>query len=581
MSDLEQQVRDLSKEKFESLIHQLLGAKYPSAGITRVDGSGGDKGIDSFRGTLSTGAAIWQVKHFRDRIRDPQKRQILHSIQTGFEKVQPVLWTLCVPINLRTEEHEWFQSEVVAKYGGPEKIKLMQAADILSELIRNRPLRDTFFLDNSISNVLKMRQIAMKTEGLTTEERGQLATEHAQQYLEDKLELEPRLKTVVTFEPENTPHQIRGQGLVMSLSEGERTTHFFARNVRDYNLDPIKFGITAEPELAGRLEEAIDTGAAFTIPPGRIAGMRTSSPLLEAFYKGKDPAAFQLEIRPVLPSELAAKELPLRLVAGTGSSAREIPYLPFKVTRMGRREATMVSVGQMPIVVTLKLRPFDPPGVEISIRTKVLGAEVRSLNHVLRFLDELERTGEIRVFSIAASQPLAEASGNFSSTLTYPAWLRSVIEDAATIATFVDKNIHVPDKILERDLRNITILKRIATGEEFSDVDMSAVLTKISADQERVLAALNGEPLPFQLVLQNGRFTIFDQEIDLGPVTFEAKAAVPKLPDKIREAYLAASEGEGVQWTMHCDGPCRFVSGDAAPTNGSSVTSGVCQSVDP
>ncbi|HTW30518.1 MAG TPA: hypothetical protein VMD76_02505, partial [Candidatus Sulfotelmatobacter sp.] len=126
MSDLEQQLRDLSEEKFESLIHQLLDAKYPGAGITRVNGSGGDKGIDSFRGMLSIGAAIWQDKHFRDRIRDPQKKQILESIQSAFKERPPALWTLSVPINLRTEEHEWFQSEIVAKYGGPEKIKLMQ-----------------------------------------------------------------------------------------------------------------------------------------------------------------------------------------------------------------------------------------------------------------------------------------------------------------------------------------------------------------------------------------------------------------------------------------------------------------------
>jgi hypothetical protein len=453
----------------------------------------------------------------------------------------------------------------VAKYGGPEKIKLMQAADILGELIHNRPLRDWAFADNSISNVLEVRQIAMKTDGLTVEERGELATEHAQQYLEGNKELEPRLKAIVSIGAENTPYQIHGQGLVMSFKEGEKTTHFFARDVNDYNLDPIKFGITSKHEVAGRIEEAIDTGVPTTVPAGQIAQIRTSSPLIEAFYKGKNPAEFQLEIRPVLPNQLAAKELPLRLVAGSGPSATEIPYLPFKVTALGRREATMVSVGQTPIEVTLKLRPFDPPGLQISIRTKVLGAEVRSLNHVLQFLDELERAGEIRVFSLETSKPLAEASGNFSSTLNHPAWLRRIIEDAAVVAAFVEKDIHVPEKIVERDLENIMLLKRIATGEEFSDVDISGSMTKLSTDQDRALATLNGEPLSLRIALQPGRFTIFGQEIDSGPVTFETDAAVPKLPDKIRESYLAASEGESVQFTAHCTGPCRFLSGKTPP----------------
>jgi hypothetical protein len=567
MSDLEQQLRDLSKEKFESLIHQLLDAKYPGADIKRVDGSGGDKGIDSFRGTLTVGAAIWQDKHFRDRIRDPQKRQILDSIQTAFDEVHPALWTLCVPINLRTEEHEWFQSKVVAKYGGPEKIKLMQASDILRELIHNRPLRDAFFQDNSISNVLRVGQIAMKTEGLSAEERGELATEHAQQYLEGKKDLEPRLKAIVSIGLENTPHEIRGQGLVMSFNEGEKTTHFFARDVHDYNLDPIKFGITARPELASRLEDAIDSGVPFTVAAGQIAEFHTSSPLVKTLFEGKDPAAFQLEVHPVLPNQLATKELPLRLVAGTGSSAKEISYLPFKVTAMGRREVTMASGGQMPIEVTLKLKPLDPPHVEINIRSKIPGAEVRRLNHVLQFLDELERSGEVRVFSLETSKPLAEATGNFSSTLNHPAWLRRIVEDAAVVAEFVDKDIHIPERIVERDLENITLLKRIATGEEFSDVDISWSVTKLSTDQDRALAALNGEPLSFRVALQAGKFTIFGQEIDPGPVTFETRAAVPERPDKIRESYLATSEGEGVQFTVHCTGPSHFLTGKTAPSD--------------
>jgi hypothetical protein len=253
------------------------------------------------------------------------------------------------------------------------------------------------------------------------------------------------------------------------------------------------------------------------------------------------------------------------LVAGSGPSAKEISYLPFKVTALGRREATMVSAGQMPIEVTLKLRPFDPPSLQISVRTKVLGAEVRSLNHVLQFLDELERAGEIRVFSLETSKPLAEASGNFSSTLNHPASLRRVIDDAALVAAFVDKDIYLPDIILERDAENISFLKRIATGEEFSDADISWSMAKMSADQDNVLMLLNGQAPRLRITLEPGKVTIFNQEIDPGPVIFETEAAVPKLPDKIRESYLAASEGEDVQFTVHCTGRCRFLSGKTAP----------------
>jgi hypothetical protein len=90
MSDLEQQLHRLSKERFESLVHQVLTAKYPSADINRAEGSGGDQGVDSFSGLLDIGAAIGQSKHFPDRIRDSQKKQIATSIQTAFKHKRPL-----------------------------------------------------------------------------------------------------------------------------------------------------------------------------------------------------------------------------------------------------------------------------------------------------------------------------------------------------------------------------------------------------------------------------------------------------------------------------------------------------------
>lgn len=93
MGDLEQQLRGLSKENFESFVHQFLVARYPGAEIKRVDGAGGDAGIDSFQGNLDSGPAIWQSKHFPDRIRKSQQKQILKSVKAAV-KSSPSLWTL-------------------------------------------------------------------------------------------------------------------------------------------------------------------------------------------------------------------------------------------------------------------------------------------------------------------------------------------------------------------------------------------------------------------------------------------------------------------------------------------------------
>ena len=197
MIALQSRLRELSKEEFECFVHQFLLAKFPGGSIKKVDGTGGDRGIDSFSGILSDGTAVWQSKHFTDRIRRPQKKQILSSIETAMRSGNPKRWTLCVPIDLRTEEHEWFRSEVVSAYKDRCPIELIGGSEFLAELALNRPLRDAFFPNESISNALSIRKIATGTEETSLDQKEQLAIEIAQQFLEGNIDLEPRLDPVV------------------------------------------------------------------------------------------------------------------------------------------------------------------------------------------------------------------------------------------------------------------------------------------------------------------------------------------------------------------------------------------------
>jgi len=106
----------MSKDDFEALIDQLLQAKYPGAGITLVDGTGGDEGIDNFQGILEDGPAVWQHKHFPNRIQEAQRKQVMKSIKAAFESRTPRIWVLCVPIKLRINEQNLFQQSVKLPY---------------------------------------------------------------------------------------------------------------------------------------------------------------------------------------------------------------------------------------------------------------------------------------------------------------------------------------------------------------------------------------------------------------------------------------------------------------------------------
>ncbi len=242
MGDLGRRLRELGKDQFESFVHQYLLAQYPGANIKRVEGSGGDLGIDAFQGLLSDGPAIWQSKHFPDRIRKSQKEKILSSIATAAEH-KPKLWTLCVPIDFRAQEWKWFESEVILKNGGPSKVKLLQASHFIAELNQNRRLLEAFFPEEILSGALNTRRVLLKTDGKTPDDLGLLVTEYAQQYLESAMELDPRLEAVVAVGRVRPLNPFVSQpGLVFSVAEGEGLLTFMRATHRPTT--QIRFGST-------------------------------------------------------------------------------------------------------------------------------------------------------------------------------------------------------------------------------------------------------------------------------------------------------------------------------------------------
>ena len=561
MINLEQPLLRLSKENFESLVHQVLVAKYPNAGIKKVEGSGGDQGVDSFSGLLDAGPAIWQSKHFTDRIRESQKNQIIKSIQAAFRHQTPTQWTLCLPINLRTPEHRWFESKIVKAYGGPERIRLLPASDIITELMNNRPLRDAFFPENSMSEAVKLRQMALGTERLSTEERSALVVEHAQQYLQEQADLDPRLRAVIAVGGDARARQIVPEtGLVMSMIEGERTTHFLARDVKEFNRDPLTLTVSASGTTWAELNAALDEGRSFSIPAGGLQEISSASPLLQSLFREKNPAHFQMDVRPVPPAGLAAKVIPVRLVAGTTPTAKEIAYLPLRVARLGRQEIDLVSEGNIPVETLLKIRAGG--GATLTLHPKLPGSEVRSLDQVLEFLDELERSGKLEVFSLDPAGMLMRINEKPSSSISVAPHLREIIKNAALVAAFFRTQIRMPEKYHRQDVENLEFLRKVATGEEFFDIEISGSFIKNSVS-DHVLEVLDETPRSIRVEHPQGwnPLKVFDQPIGPVAITFEAENATPICREQIRESYLAAGEGDTVDWKMQCKGPCRYVPG--------------------
>jgi len=562
MVTLQQRLRELGKETFEFFVHQLLLKKYPGADIKKSEGSGGDQGIDSFSGDLSDGPSIWQCKHFPDRIRQAQKRQILRSVEIAFKSHRPKRWTLCVPIDLRTEEHKWFQAEVINRYKGLATIELMGAAEMLEELISNRPLRDAIFEDNSISNALSLRQIALGTGSRSLQQREQLTVEMAQQFLEGNLDLEPRLQPIMTIGLSCPPYRNGSMaGSVFSVRRGPMAIDYIPRDPTSYKLDPLSLQVTLSRTYSNKLQKSIDTGLPFKFPAGAILKLDSESPLLRHLLRTHDPTQLEMEIRPEVPAGFVAKEHPMRFLTGSPVGSIELSYVPFKVTQFGRKEIVLLSCSRLPIEISIRLETPPNPGANITIRALIPGADAIDLSKVFEFLHGLERTGNLEVLSFDPPGPLFSEVGRFSNKLKISAKLKKIVSDAALISSYFQVPLRIPDEITQHDLHKIQTLKQIATGEAMTEMVISANLIKESMYADNAIKFLSGTPMLTRMENPTGweKIELFGQTIDSGPIALTAKDVTILDGEATLKKYLDAPEGAAIDWKGVCNGECRFV----------------------
>jgi hypothetical protein len=561
MVNLQQRLRELSKESFESLIHQILLRKYPGGGIKKSEGTGGDQGIDSFSGNLTDGPAIWQCKHFPDRIRRSQKKQILESAKVAFEFHRPKRWTLCVPVDFRTEEHQWFQAEVINRYESYAKVGLMGASDILHELTYDRPLRDAFFEDNSISNALSIRQIALGTEKKSLEQKEQLTVQFAQQFLEGNLDLEPRLQPIMTIGLSCSP---RGNGAVpgsvFSVRKGHVAIDYIPRNPETYNLDPMSLHVTLNRAHSNKLQKSIDTGQPFNFPVGAILKLDSQSPLLCHLFQGHDPAHLQMEIRPGIPPQFA-KEYPMRLLSGAPLGTVELSPIPFKLTQFGRKEMTLTSCSRLPIEISIKLKYPPAQGANITIQPRIAGADAVEVIKVLEFLDGLEKSSNFEIFTLDPPGRLFSEAGKFSNRLNIPEGYRKALSQIAQISTHFGVPVSIPEEITRQDLRKIEMLMHIVTGEPLVGIEISANLIKESRFKDQAVSFLSGTPVSMRMENSTGwpDGQLFGQTVDIGPVAFLAETVMVVDGEVTLKKYLDAPEGALIDWKGACKGLCRFV----------------------
>lgn len=143
-----------ARDEFERLTSRLAELK-ANVRVRRIRPDPGDRGVDAFAGRIDEGEelAVWQAKFFTDKLGDSQKAQVRNSFAKvcayaeaeGFHLVR---WTLVIPIDLSTEETEWWdqwKAEREAEHGLEIELWDKDALEKLLSLDEAEAIRSAFF----------------------------------------------------------------------------------------------------------------------------------------------------------------------------------------------------------------------------------------------------------------------------------------------------------------------------------------------------------------------------------------------------------------------------------------------------
>lgn len=552
-NDLAKEIAQLSPDHFEAFVFHALRAKYPGANIIKVDGSGGDAGIDLFSGSLSSGPAIWQVKAF-SRLGASQKSKIIASLGVALQH-NPSKWVLCVPIDLRTNEHEWFQQAVMDAYSSRVECTLLQRSDFVSMLVLDTRLRETFFPNQILSNAIALRSASLSAEGLSLTGKQELGIASMASFLEEYRKLDPRLMPVATISTTAIHSSIPSS--IFQARQGDLRIDFVPENRSEYALDPIRINWEIRAEASQELQNALDYGRVAMLPVGSVLAITSSSELVQRLLNEGDLSQSQLVIG---PAAIEQRNISLILSTASGQDQAQINVIT-QVVRRGRKEVELSSSEASTLRVRIIIPLQNNGAATVNLGLNILGMFASAVQQSLNFIDSLARSRVLTVTCAETRLPLLTGAGGFSSNFQLNADNRKLISDLDLISRTFNVPLPIPESLAEDDINNIRTLRRIATGEPFEGGILTSRLTKTREYEENQRLLFQRDNFMLKMDDQTGwrSIDLFGHIIDPGVVTLYAESLRLLDVEETLRTYDSAKEGDAVPLRAECLAPLRFL----------------------
>ena len=263
---------ELGHERYEEMVSVLLSRIHPDA--RRVDGKGGDGGRDVQIADARDGSIIdvFQLKGFTGRVDRSRRRQIERSLERVAE-LNPVKWTLVVPIDHNPAELKWFDG-LRAKYGFP----LDWCGETwLNEKMAACPQIQRYFLEGAKDEVYELLR--------------ELRNEKEKARIVDVAGAAARMETLHGRLNEIDPHYLYVMGMMgpgatllssnalLAVRVGDVRVEVFPRYRDATNNRPITMNLTvALGAEDAEIREALEYGKGVTLPGRLVRSVTLDAP---------------------------------------------------------------------------------------------------------------------------------------------------------------------------------------------------------------------------------------------------------------------------------------------------------------
>jgi len=197
-------LEELSPDKFEDLCNTLLRREVGA--VKSIEGAGGDRGVDGFKGEIEGEIVIYQHKFYTGRLSDKsgRKRSILNSYNTAKEH-HPELkkWVLLIATELTHKEQEWFEQEIKSTDNDIE-VDYWNKLEIEDRLQQYNDLVHRFFPESVLSLSQKNEELINYLSG-TPIDRARRIGKHLDEIQEEN----PNLGLEYTFSSEDNTAEVK------------------------------------------------------------------------------------------------------------------------------------------------------------------------------------------------------------------------------------------------------------------------------------------------------------------------------------------------------------------------------------